>query len=250
MQNQKGTAPGALCKEEFQDFMIHFVHPLLVKDVKDRLIQEAQGKKMFRVSELPLQEVVDYWQGQLHGAYLALLAEQWSVDATHKATAAAYKFDADATPYMLTLDNCTVYSFLGRQTRHSLALDLLFPFSLLQIYHVPPHGHDLHQIVEHAIGVIKKAVQSWMDKHDTAQIKKLKHRAIQDQAVLSSARYTNISWRKNVHRLSVCLQLVAADRSTMIQPSEMRLVDGKMVIHNVGTPKRGLCGSYCYLQLS
>lgn len=252
VQTQKGGAPGGLCKEEFQDFMKYFVHPLLVKDVQDRLKQEeaAGGSKLHKVSDKPLAEVVDVWRRKFHGAYLGFLRGAWVADKKHKPTLEAFKFECDATPYLLTLDNARVYSFLGPVNQlHTLHLDMSFPFSLLQIFHIPPHGHDIHQIVEHAIGVIKNHVRKWLDALQE-NVTDIQHEQVFEQMLVGAKAFTNDSWRRNVHRLFQCLKIVAAERDEMVPITKLQLKGGVYSEVPTGKQRKGLAGSYCYLQLS
>jgi hypothetical protein len=244
VQNEQGNEAQGLCKHEFQEFMIHAVHPLLVKDVQDRLKKNVQ----YTVSGKPLAEVVEEWRGMLRGAYEGLKEGLWR--GRQGADIDAYKFDDDATPYFLTLDNCPSYSFLGPGGKvHNIELDKRFLFCLLQIYHMPPHGHDLHQLVEHAIGVIKRAVQKWLNNL-SQNLATVSHAEVQAQLNEAAKSYDNLSWRKNVHRLFVCMKIVAADVNEFVQPTELKLEEGELVVHSKGRKQRGTAGGYPYSQVS
>jgi hypothetical protein len=81
---------------------------------------------------------------------------------------------------------------------------------------IPPQGHDAHQVVEHAIGVIK----SW--------VRKQLARARREERVLTckmlagavkqgQARFTAHSLAKNLKQLHVCMRVVAAEKSEVVR---------------------------------
>lgn len=59
-----------------------------------------------------------------------------------------------STPFFMTVDNGPAHSFyLGENKLEHLTNP---GFSLMQLIFISPHGHDIHQIVEHVIGFIKR----------------------------------------------------------------------------------------------
>ena len=110
-------------------------------------------------------DIVDVWRSKLSGAYECIVPGETpvhQVPATHwrafpHVPVEAYKptTGAGQWPFFVTLDRSTAHSFWLKWHKEHL-LEPGFP--LLQVLKICPRGHDLHQIVEHAIGVIKSHV--------------------------------------------------------------------------------------------
>jgi hypothetical protein len=101
------------------------------------------------------------------------------------------------------------------------------PVPLLQWIKVCPQGHDLHQLVEHGIGVIKGKFKLWLLSRVAGDIPL---EEIQRMIVNACASFTLDSWVANVARLKVCCMIVGADKGAEV---EFRYKD--MLIKATGT---------------
>ena len=112
-------------------------------------------------------------------------------------------------------------------------------FPLLQIIEMPPRGHDLHQIVEHATGAMKSHVYRVLGAAREAGKQlttALAARAVQEGIKLFTAE----SWDNNLVRLLECLQIVCAKRDEVVR-FERKTLDGEVTY----VETRGSYGGYC-----
>ena len=171
-----GGEAGNICKAEFQAFMRYFVEPLVMKKLRRRLrhenamssvpTYEVKHAGMEDAQQRTLQQICDYWEAELNGAYVALVNRQWYPHHCQGGKGkgkvyvprSAYKptcFDGQQV-FFASLDNAGAHSHWlddadGEREGHEV-----FPgVPLLQRVTMPPQGHDAHQVVEHAIGAIK-----------------------------------------------------------------------------------------------
>ena len=145
------TAQG-LCREEWQAFCKYFLHPIMEKAVLDRLRAEADGGKTYACAgqQVTFAGLVEYWKTQLLAAYQGLRQGLWKT----APNVSMENYKPTLLPYFLSYDNCTAHSFWVNKGKQHLSRQEI-PLSLLQLIRVAPCGHDMHQVVEHAIGVIK-----------------------------------------------------------------------------------------------
>ena len=157
MQTITGEEAVSLCKEEFQLFFTEFLVPIVDKALRERIQRENSESPIpkYRTGYgyITLEKVVQYAAETLGDAYRGLQRGLWQSHAN--VPESAYQPNKDRLPFFVTLDNGPAHSFwLGPhdwlQHMHSIGI------SLLQVLYVCPHGHDLHQTVEHVNGVIKR----------------------------------------------------------------------------------------------
>jgi len=78
----------------------------------------------------------------------------------------------------------------------------------MQVLTIPPHAHDIHQMVEHAAGCSKAFVQEKLDKYE-GSLDRVSHADVQQLVHAGAQRYTAKSFRDNVHRWVQCLRKFA-----------------------------------------
>ena len=225
-----GEDAGNICKQEFQDFLKYYVGPLVERAVQQRLDRDNEAAVTPRytvnkigpdgVTAIPvqwtLQQICDFWQAELIGAYIGLRAKLWYPDehvgyAAYEPTCRAER-PRKHPPYFVTLDNAGAHSMWlgadkGSKKKH-MDMEGMGP-SLLQLVTIPPQGHDAHQIVEHAISAIK----AWVNKQLRLCLKagKLPTQALLDSAVKQGMlRFDAGSLARNIRRLRDCMRVVAA----------------------------------------
>jgi hypothetical protein len=249
--NSQEEAAG-LCKEEFQCFMKYFASPLIQLKLLERYrrpdhatdyVSGNTGK-----SKVTFRQVFDQWNIQLQGAYANLKpfhakASCSARDAkskgwwfTHKGVpVSAYK--PTPVPFFLTMDNAPCHSFWLDSSKK---LHMASPgVPLLQLIRMPPHGHDLHQMIEHSIGITKSFVKREVE---SLHVKQCQLHVDELLALVSkgAAKFGAEAWDRNLDRLHLCLELVGAERGTYRQ-FEYR---GSM------WTLEGTAGNYCYMGLS
>ena len=219
-----GDEPGNICKQEFQAFIRSYVSPLVERKVQERLDSEEEEAITPRytvnkigpdgVTAIPeqwtLQEICDFWQDELRGAYVGLRAKLW--ERRQKVSLKAYEPTCRSTrgnppPYFVTLDNAGAHSFwlTIKPRKHMLTQGV----SLLQLVTMPPQGHDAHQLVEHAIGAIKGYVKKQLRKcvrEGKKPTQATLHRAVKEGMLLYHAG----SLARNIRQLRNCMRVVAA----------------------------------------
>lgn len=221
MQTAKATDAQGFCREEFQAFMKYFVDPLMQKTLAARYAREkregarapkACGGRRFC-------EVYEDWQVKLQSSFELLdvagarvappCAGRWQ--GWPNVPASAYQ--PTPVPYFVSVDRSTAHSFwLDKQQKRHVE----HPGTpIMQIIRMPPHGHDLHQIAEHAIGAAKGHVQRVLRKA-RAQAVPLTTKLAHDAMMAGAQLYTAESWAENLTRLMTCLDIVAAPKTTTL----------------------------------
>lgn len=185
MQTDSGEDAQGFCKEEFQSFLKWFVVPLCSDAVERRLqleeaMQHVPQYECCDGSMRTLQQIVHDLHQTFTDAYAALEAGLWQPWNGHKRQGSkgkvpkhAYKplpphnrpQDEDFIPYFISMDNGPGHSFwVGKKKRDGVHLNHI-GCSLMQILYMAPHGHDMHQIVEHSIGVVKRKARKALREH-------------------------------------------------------------------------------------
>ena len=252
MQNVDGaTEAGGFCREEFQAFCKYFANPLIQRKLKERYQKEKEQQedparedpKLVTATQT-FTQICDDWRAKLQGAYDCLHSCDTPVKglkgwrAYKRVPVSAYKPTTaeDEIPFFVTLDRSTAQNFWIVNKR----LHLSSPgFPLLQIIKMPPRGHDLHQIVEHAIGAMKSHVYRVLGAAREAGKQlttALAARAVQEGIKLFTAE----SWDNNLVRLLECLQIVCAKRDEVVR-FERKTLDGEVTY----VETRGSYGGYC-----
>lgn len=243
MQNVDGaTEAGGFCRDEFQAFCKYFANPLIQRKIRERYEKESEEKV---TSTQTFNQVVDDWRQKLQGAYDCMLPGSAYVRDVRGAWKGYKNVERSAykpttaegqMPFFVTIDRSTAQNFwVVNKKKH-----LQYPgIPLLQIIKMPPRGHDLHQIVEHAIGAMKThvykvlgAARSQGKQLTTA----LAARAVQEGIKL----FTPQSWDANLVRLQECLQIVAAPYGDVVR-FERRDQDNQIFHIEV----EGTGGGYC-----
>jgi hypothetical protein len=235
-----------LCREEYQAFLEHFAAPLIKQKVHERYVSRG-GEVINHITKRTFKDVYDEWKYTLNSAYGC--CTEYGVVGAKKAKDeglwSAYKnvpksaYKPSDVPFFLTIDNATCHSlWLEHEKVHLPSPGV----SLLQLLRVPPFGHDLHQIIEHSIGVTKRHVRASVKKKRGSD---LVGQTIQACELLAwaqegAAHFTADSWAKNLDRLHICLHLVAAEKSTLVS----------FVYRGRFHQLHGTGGNYCYLALS
>jgi hypothetical protein len=234
-----------LCREEYQAFLKHFAAPLIKQKIRERCVSRGD-EEIDHDTGRTFKQVYDEWQGNLKSAYdccteyglCAKRAKNEGLWSAHKNVPRS-AYEPSDVPFFLTIDNATCHSlWLDHEKVHLSSPGV----SLLQLLRVPPFGHDLHQIIEHSIGVTKRHVRASVKKKRGSDLVGQDVQACEllAWAEEGAARFTAESWAKNLDRLHICLQLVAAEKHTVIV----------FWYHNRERRLPGTGGNYCYLAFS
>lgn len=212
MQTVEQEDAQGYCKEEYQAWCEHFAGPLIQQAIGKRYAAEAVGSA-FR-------KTVDDWRQKLDAAYERCV--EFGTDAAKgdgywKACKNVPRSAYQPTtapgqwPFLATIDRATVQNFwIKHEVKH-----LEHPgLPLLQLIRMPPRGHDLHQLVEHAIGAMKGCVGRGLREArkssggasnlTTAKIIKL----VEEGCEL----YGREAWDANLPRLLDCIKVIATPR--------------------------------------
>jgi len=113
----------------------------------------------------------------------------------------------------------------------------------MQVLSIPPHAHDIHQMVEHGIGCSKGHVSKELSA-STRQLDDMSHGEVQELVVEGARLYCAHSWDANVHRWMQCLRIIStpADQEiTVIKRSRTKSgeTDEEVLV-------KGTNGSYCH----
>ena len=250
LQNVDGAAEsGGFCRDEFQSFSKYFASPLIQQAIRKRY---EKGSSELVTADQTFCDVVDSWRAKLDGAFDCMLpgttlvrdvGGAWS--ASKHVPVSAYKTTTDEAnnvmPYFVTLDRSTAQNFWVKAKKQHLEHP---GFPVLQVIKMPPRGHDLHQIVEHAIGCIKSHVARVLG--DARRMNRYLSTKMAADAVQAGCRkYTAEAWSKNLNRLLECLEVVAADRGQIIR---FERIDRWGNMYEVIV--RGTGGGYCPLRWS
>ncbi len=255
MQNAGAdTEAGGFCRHEFQSFSEFFAAPLIEKHVRERY---ALADPAILDDGLTFCEIVDTWRARLLGAYECLvpyepsatvLGQRGPYSGRHARVWVAAKgvplsaYKPSETPYLVTIDRSPAQNFWVKAG----AVHLEWPgFPLVQLFRMPPRGHDLHQMVEHAIGGLKNHVYKVLRKAH-ARGEQLTTKLVQNAAKEGSRLFTAESWSRNLVRLKECVRIVAAGRGEAV-PIECVNSEGKVTARKV---VMGTGGAYCYVRKS
>lgn len=248
LQTVKGSEAQSAVKEEWQDFIKYFVVPLVESTLKKRVAAEnamatiPTYENSDDAAEKPqtLQEILASASLLLRDANRGLQKKLWS--ASKNVPPEAYSFTSD-TPCFITMDNGPIHSFWeGKVVRGK---HLKQPgVSLLQCIWISPHGHDLHQIIEHCNSFVKRKVRSklYVDVEDCCggggQWDERKGCAsIANSCTAFGRAFTAKMVDNNLPRLFNALTQVAAEKG-----KELRLIerDGREI------KAYGTAGSYSF----
>ena len=241
MQTVDGGEAGNICKAEFQAFMRYFVEPLVMKKLRRRLrhenamssvpTYEVRHAGMEDAQQRTLQQICDYWEAELNGAYVALVNRQWYPHHCQGGKGkgkvyvprSAYKptcFDGKQV-FFASLDNAGAHSHWlddadGEREGHEM-----FPgVPLLQRVTMPPQGHDAHQVVEHAIGAIKGFIARVL-ACACRNGELLTCSMLYDAAMKGAELYDDDSLDRNLVQLYDCLRVIAAEVDEVVELKRM-----------------------------
>jgi hypothetical protein len=227
MQTAKGAAACSICKEEFQAFMKLYVLPRVERMIKERVQREESHTTVPTYqgthARHSLKQIVHNLRTTLDESYAALQQGLWN--GRPGVATEAYR-PCMQYPFFLSMDNGPAHSwFLGEgQKEHVVEPGC----SLMQLLFMSPHGHDMHQIVEHTIGVIKRGVRRDIVESaingDVSLVGgcHIIHNAVQRLSQLVTAE----SICKGLHRLQNALRQIAAHKGEVLWLTER---DGKRV---------------------
>lgn len=91
----------------------------------------------------------------------------------------------------------------------------------MQLLAIPPHAHDIHQPVEHHIGVCKGHVTKILNKAD-GSVADMSHAAVQHTVIEGAMKFKADSWKRSMHKLVQCLRLISTDQDTEITVTKKR----------------------------
>jgi len=118
----------------------------------------------------------------------------------------------------------------------------------MQLLSIPPHAHDIHQMVEHGIGCSKghTGQELTAKKHS---LDSMSHAELQQLVYAGAQKYTAASWDANVHRWIQCLRIIStpADQQITVYKRKMQN-NGEIVDEPVDV--QGTNGSYCHKTFS
>lgn len=214
---------GGFCRSEFQAFCKYFAVRLIQRAIAERYaLPESATVKLPHGQTFC--QTVDTWREQLQGAHECLVPS--SVPATEvppghwrafkNVPTSAYKptTGEGEWPFFVSLDRSSCHSFWTGNKRKVHLEEPGIP--LLQWLKMPPRGHDVHQIVEHAIGALKNYVNKVFG-HARALGRALTT-ALMVQAMKEGSKlYTAESWDRNFPKLMNCLRIIAAEEGMPVE---------------------------------
>lgn len=244
------------CKAEFQAFMQHFVGPLMERTMRLRYAREARAEHKALAKGLQPKrscggktfcEVYKEWEKKLSRSWdqgVQLKHGDGPVPKGHWRTFANVPLSAykpSKVPYFITFDRGAFHSFwVGKNQEKHLAKPGV---PLLQLMIMPPRGHDIHQIPEHAIGATKGHVAKELGKL-RANNKRLTTGDCYTAVEAGSRLYKKESWEKNLKQLQICLEIVAAPKGTQLKvPVTRKDREGNEIIET--RPVYGTAGGFC-----
>ena len=202
-------------------------------------------------------QIVDDWHAKLHGAFHCLLPHSMRVkDSNGEGGKAAWCKGAWFThervplsayrptdvPYFVSYDRGAMHS-LWTDTKQKV--HLAEPgVPVMQIIMMPPRGHDLHQIIEHAIGVGKGHAARVLGRARMRR-EKLTTKLAYDAYQEGIKKYTAESWRRNFFKVCTALKLVRAREVDTVRWMERR-PNGHVAYRSA----KGTGGNYVYMQYS
>lgn len=250
MQNVDGaTEASGYCRDEWQHFTKYFLNPLVQKKIKERVEREGPDSEVAKA--------VREWRTKLDGAYACLRESPrdgglqpkerdcpgtWFT--ARNVSKCAYKPTTGPAevPFFVTIDRSTAQNWWIVNKKDHVE-DPGVP--LLQVVLMPTRGHDLHQIVEHAIGAWKTHVYKALHKA-RAQGKVLTTKLVSQAVAAGSKLFTAASWDKNLQRLKVAIKIIAADKGQIVRVPKRDRDGNKIGERDVP----GTGGGYCYVQSS
>lgn len=219
LQKVNGEETSAICREEFQAFMKYFVDPLMQKAVRDRMAKEALAGANAPTYDSPVSDkkmnftqVVCHTKVKFQEAYNALEHEKWHPE--KNVSVLAYK--PRAVPYYVTIDNAPCHSFwIDVYKKHLVQPGV----PLMHLIRMPPHGHDLHQLVEHANGVVKVHASKGMHRLvcESSGNHVLSADDVHELVQEGIKLFTAESHARNVRRWKECLRIVAARQGEIVE---------------------------------
>lgn len=244
-----GTSAQAFAKDEFQAFMRHFVDPLMQKTLSERYDKEknaphsdgAPSKFCQVYDDYKYKLKATYEQGQ---EFQGVESDELRWRACKDVPLSAYK--PRDVPYFVSYDRGNMHSFwegVGQKVHERQP-----GVPLLHLLIMPTHGHDLHQIVEHAIGATKGHVNRELGRARALNRRpstSMCYKAVMDGSEL----YTKESWDRNLARLQNCLRIVAAPWDKQLTV-EFKTVDRWGNEHVRTVTVMGTEGGYCPKQWS
>lgn len=211
--NDPDVASG-LCREEYQWWIRYWLHPLLEKAVQDRLDAEEGSGDLYECDgrRVTFRQLVEHWLAELKAAYLGLTKGDWkSWNWQFKVPTDCYK--PTDLPYFYSLDNASAHSFWMRYPVKHLPRDEMGT-SLLQGIRICPHGHDIHQIVEHSIGCIKRHVKNVIAKA-AKQGRLLDTDELFREVHVGADEFGSSAWERNRRRLMHALEIISRDKNEL-----------------------------------
>lgn len=204
----------AYCKDEFQAWSEHFARPLIQKAIGERYAAEAG------VENSAFRATVDRWRQKLDGAFARCVPHDSQAEKgdTYWKTCknvplSAYKptTGAGEWPFLATIDRATVQNFWVVHERKHLHHPGL---PLLQLIRMPPRGHDLHQLVEHAIGAMKGHVGRGLRaaRREKGGVRNLTTQKVQELVREGCKLYDKDAWDANLPRLLQCIEVIATEK--------------------------------------
>ena len=245
------------CKDEFQAWTAYCASRLIMKKIGERAQGDAafaqlvkqQGAALDNAfkrcveADTPAQKGDGVWKAAPkvpRSAYKPTTSGWETVGNRQDAD----RFKLARQPFFATLDRGTAQNFWTVYDKFHLPEP---PFPLLQCLRMPPRGHDLHQLVEHAIGVFKSAVQRALDRARRRHRcpTKLTTKQLVEAVKEGIAKFDAVSWDRNFPKLWECLAIVAADRGTVVKLTRKDAAGKVSEVSVLGTG-----GGYAYVQFS
>lgn len=196
------------------------------------------------------------WRFKLDGAYERLRATPQNDKVGNKADNVGYWYaqknvpreaykpttGEDQVPFFVTIDRSTAQNWWEENKKVHLR-DPGVP--LLQVIIMPTRGHDLHQIVEHAIGTWKGHVYKVLAEH------RRKDRLLTTARVAAAVAegiklFGAEAWDNNLIRLQDCCRIVYANTNQDVVCGK-RNNKGELIGQQT---VKGTAGGYCYKQKS
>ena len=234
VQTADGKPAQGAVKEEWQDFMRYFVVPLIEKRLQERLARESTMHepptyKEHDPNEQPktLAEIVNDVKNLFEDAWRGLQSGCWQAHASVNAN--AYHCSLSC-PFFVTMDNGPIHSFWD----DSKPKKIVDPgVCLLQCIFISPHGHDMHQVIEHCNSFVKRHTRKRLFRDVDACLNaggewsELKGCAsIASSCTQYAAEFTAEMVDNNMPRLFNALRQIAADKGEKLELIER---DGTVV---------------------
>lgn len=214
LQTGTGKDAAGLVKEEVQLWFTHFLHPYIQK----MMAEEVQQNPHFAA-------IHQEWKDTVQRTYDAGVDRKW----TPPPRVPLVHYQPNDYCCLLTMDNCPSHSMWAVYNQEFRFCGI----SLLCLLRMPPNGHDLHQIPEHAIGCIKGHVGRQLAEWCTTG-RDVTCEDVVNWVDQGTQLYGLAAIQANMLRLRHCLRLITADRDTLVT----------VVIKDQVKVLRGLKGRY------